>query len=425
MAASLPKTVSKRAAASYLLILHHSVHERLAPFQSVPIAALKMSSGSDSLDDSDSDLSTGPDNELILQYLNDFEPHRYPTGAALVPDRTDRIWHNTYTERTRHSFSSTVPEGPLYGADGLRHSSLTTTASRDSTRWQEPRPRHVPGQQRYYRPASRLVGPEPRRYSPLLPALPERELRPPHKHWHEGSSPSPRVGLRREVLAPSPLSREAGGGRETAVVLSGGVRPAYGSMDVLPDSGRTEHADATFSSDWPLVRYQQPRDSGIEVEEQSSTGETKIENTPAQWFSSSIYKVPERAEAPDLKKRLWSWEALPGVEQDVQGSPEDLGGEDSSSSANAPERAETPQLKRTPWSWEALPGIEPEGERGPQQQSGAPLLAIEGPGAEKAESGALVIFSGSSSLRRQPAQKRSMVMRSLGSKFGIGRARGD
>ncbi len=123
------------------------------------------------------------------------------------------------------------------------------TASQDSTRWQEPRPRHEPGQQRFYRPASRLVGPEPRAWSPLLPALPQRELRRPHKHWHEGSTPSPRLGVRREVLPPSPLSREAGGGRETAVVLAGGVRQAYGSMDALPGPERTEHADATSSSD--------------------------------------------------------------------------------------------------------------------------------------------------------------------------------
>ncbi|KAK0935110.1 hypothetical protein LTR48_007781 [Friedmanniomyces endolithicus] len=274
-----------------------------------------MSSGSDSLDDSDSDLSTGPDNELILQYLNDFEPHRYPSGAALVPDRTDRIWHNTYTERTRHSFSGSASNHPAYSADGSRISSMTTTASQDSTtRWQEPRPRHVPGQQRYYMPTSRMVGPEPRAWSPLLPAVPQRELRPPHRHWHEGSAPSPRPRHDRALL-PSPLSREAGKGSETAVVLSGGARPACGSTDALPGLERTEHADATSSSEWPLVKYQQPRDSGIEVEEQKP-GECRVENTPAQWFSSAI-KTPERAGTPDLKRRLWSWEALPGVEQDV------------------------------------------------------------------------------------------------------------
>ncbi|KAK0949330.1 hypothetical protein LTR91_026545 [Friedmanniomyces endolithicus] len=172
------------------------------------------------------------------------------------------------------------------------------------------------------------------------------------------------------------------------------------------------------------VKFQRPRDLGIEVVEQSA-GESKIENTPAQWFSSAI-KAPERAGTPDLKRRLWSWEALPGVEQDVQGSPKDLGEEKTSSNgANAPDRAETPLLKRTPWSWEALPGIEPGDERSQQQpQLGAPLLAIEGPRIENAESDALVVFSGSSSLRRQPAQKRSLALRSLGSKFGIGRGRG-
>ncbi|KAK0275351.1 hypothetical protein LTR35_011053 [Friedmanniomyces endolithicus] len=383
-----------------------------------------MSSGSDSLDDSDSDLSNGPDNELILQYLNDFEPHRYPSGAALVPDRTDRIWHNTYTERTRHSFSGSASNHPSYSADGSRISSLTTTASQDSTtRWQEPRPRHVPGQQRYYMPTSRMVGPEPRAWSPLLPAVPQRELRPPHRHWHEGSAPSPRPRHDRALL-PSPLSREAGKGGETAVVLSGGARPACGSTDALPGPERTEHADATSSSEWPLVKYQQPRDSGIEVEEQKPGG-SKIENTPAQWFSSAI-KTPKRVGSPDLKRTPWSWEALPGVEQDVQGSPKDLRGETASSSTvKAPEGAEPPHLKPTPWSWEAVPGIEQEhGESRQPQQSGAPLLAIEGPGLDNVESDALVIFSGPSLLRRQPAQKRSLVMRSFGGKFGIGRGRG-
>ncbi|KAK1823668.1 hypothetical protein LTR12_001854 [Friedmanniomyces endolithicus] len=385
-----------------------------------------MSSGSDSLDDSDSDLSNGPDNELILQYLNDFEPHRYPSGAALVPDRTDRIWHNTYTERTRHSLSGTVPEGPLYGPDGLRHGSLTTTASQDSTtRWQEPRPRHVPGQQRYYRPVSRLVGPEPRVWSPLLPPLPQRDLRPPRADRYERSTPSPRVGHRREVLPPSPLSREADGGRVTTLVVPPVRSAAQGSMDALPDPGRSEHRNATFPSDWPLVKYQQPRDSGIEVEEQS-TGEPKIENTPSQWFSSGVKAPINDVGPPDRTQRLWSWEALPDVEQDVQGSPKDLREETASSSTvKAPEGAEPPHLKRTPWSWEALPGIEQEhGESRQPQQSGAPLLAIEGPGLENVESDALVIFSGSSSLRRQPAQKRSLALRSLGSKFGIGRGRG-
>ncbi|TKA43499.1 hypothetical protein B0A54_05281 [Friedmanniomyces endolithicus] len=383
-----------------------------------------MSSGSDSLDDSDSDLSTGPDNELILQYLNDFEPHRYPSGAALVPDRTDRIWHNTYTERTRHSLSGSASNHPSYSADGSRISSLTTTASQESTtRWQELRPRHVPGQQRFYRPVSRLVGPEPRAWSPLLPALPQRELRPPRADRYERSTPSPRVGHRREVLPPSPLSREADGGRETAVVVSRPF-PLYGSTPALHDPRSTELDDAIVSSDWPLVKYQQPRDSGIEVEEQKP-GESKIENTPAQWFSSAI-KTPKRVGSPDLKRTPWSWEALPGVEQDVQGSPKDLRGETASSSTvKAPEGAEPPHLKRTPWSWEALPGIEQEhGESRQPQQSGAPLLAIEGPGLDNVESDALVIFSGPSLLRRQPAQKRSLVMRSFGSKFGIGRGRG-
>ncbi|KAK0783259.1 hypothetical protein LTR02_016073 [Friedmanniomyces endolithicus] len=382
-----------------------------------------MSSGSDSLDDSDSDLSTGPDNELILQYLNDFEPHRYPSGAALVPDRTDRIWHNTYTERTRHSFSGSASNHPSYSADGSRISSLTTTASQDSTtRWQEPRPRHVPGQQRYYRSVSRLVGPEPRAWSPLLPALPQRELRPPRADRYERSTPSPRVGHRREVLPPSPLSREAGDSTETALVVSRGVRSVYGSTGALPCPGGSEHSDATSPSDWPLVKYQQPRDSGIEVEEQKP-GVSKIENTPAQWFSSAI-KTPKRVGSPDLKRTPWSWESLPGVEQDVQGSPKDLRGETASSTSNKPpEGAETPHLKRTPWSWEALPVMILDGEKR-QQQSGAPLLAIEGPGMENTKSDALVIFSGPSSLRRQPAQKRSLTLRSLGSKFGIGRGRG-
>ena len=42
-----------------------------------------MSSDSDSLNSSSSASSNGPDNAVVLQYLNDFRPIRYPTGAAL------------------------------------------------------------------------------------------------------------------------------------------------------------------------------------------------------------------------------------------------------------------------------------------------------------------------------------------------------
>ncbi|TKA81480.1 hypothetical protein B0A55_02933 [Friedmanniomyces simplex] len=354
-----------------------------------------MSSDSDSLDDSDSDsdLSARPDNALILQCLNDFEPHRYPTGAALVPDRTQRVWHNSYPERTRRSLSPADPYGALYSADGSRISSLTTNTSRDSSsspggwREQQRRPGHEPGQQRYYRPASRLVDPERRTFPPLLPPPPQRELRRPYAQRYGQRSTSPPGMAAPRVFPPSPLSREAEHVRENVLALTQGPYPPYGSAAALGGPrGADMHDNETPSAGWLSLEERQPRDSGIELEGQCTDDDgldkqapvNGVQDVNAEELAGGTMALV-LAEAPDLKKRLWSWEALPSEEQND-------------------EREE--------------------------QQPDTPSVAMGGSEAEKAQSDALVTMSASSSLRRQPAQQRSLAMRSLGGKFGIGRRRG-
>ncbi|TKA81474.1 hypothetical protein B0A55_02935 [Friedmanniomyces simplex] len=290
-----------------------------------------MSSDSDSLDDSDSDsdLSAGPDNALILQYLNDFEPHRYPTGAALVPDRTQRVWHNSYAERTRRSLSPADPYGALYSADGSRISSLTTNTSRDSSsssvgcREQQRRPGHEPGQQRYYRPASRLVDPERRTFPPLLPPPPQRGLRRPYAQGYgQQSTPPPGRAAPRQ-FPPSPLSRKVEDVRETSSPLVQGPSPSYSSLTRRPGPSGAEREDSVSSVGWLSLEERQPRDPGIEVEGQCTgdDGTDKqapvngVQDVDAEELAGDTMALV-LAEAPDLKKRFWSWEALPSVEQD-------------------------------------------------------------------------------------------------------------
>ncbi|KAK3117503.1 hypothetical protein LTR53_001103 [Teratosphaeriaceae sp. CCFEE 6253] len=139
-----------------------------------------MSSSSDDSSDSDPD---GPDNELILQYLNDFEPHRYPTGAALQPFRPPQ-WagggHNSFTERTRRDLAQ-VP--------GLWLDSRVTSATDPGVEAWEHRPRHEMGQQRFYRPASRASH-HPERMA-LSPPMPSPGARAPPVRQAGAPGPSP------------------------------------------------------------------------------------------------------------------------------------------------------------------------------------------------------------------------------------------
>ncbi|KAK3618387.1 hypothetical protein LTR56_024691 [Elasticomyces elasticus] len=107
-----------------------------------------MSSDSNSGSSSSGSIS-GSDHELILHYLNDFGPHRYPTGAPLQIHNVQRAHHSSYTTRMRQSMPP--PPQEVYSS---RATSLTASSVDESQYSSTPR------QQTYHLPSPRLFSHE-------------------------------------------------------------------------------------------------------------------------------------------------------------------------------------------------------------------------------------------------------------------------
>ncbi|KAK5693920.1 hypothetical protein LTR97_009537 [Elasticomyces elasticus] len=129
-----------------------------------------MSSDSNSGSSSSGSIS-GPDHELILHYLNDFGPHRYPTGAPLQIHNVQRAHHSSYTTRMRQSMPP--PPQEYYSS---RATSLTARSVDDSqyasTQPQQsnhlPSPRLFSHERFIERPARRNLIPAPSYHQTLF-----------------------------------------------------------------------------------------------------------------------------------------------------------------------------------------------------------------------------------------------------------------
>ena len=151
--------------------------------------------------------SSAPSQDLILQYLNDFEPHRYPTGAALQLGPGHAGHRHSFADRTRRLWSPHSPRPPSGTALTASSGSLGSAVSRPTARVD--RPHHIRGQQRYYQP--------PCRTSSLGHSAP-----PP---------PTPMVSHRSRVASPLAGVTEASPGVVSALSLQesafwGGARGA-------------------------------------------------------------------------------------------------------------------------------------------------------------------------------------------------------
>ena len=140
---------------------------------------------------------------LILQYLNDFEPHRYPTGAALQLGPGHAGHRHSFADRTRRLWSPHSPRPPSGTALTASSGSLGSAVSRPMAHVD--RPHHVRGQQRYYQP--------PCRTSSLGPSAP-----PPPTPRPFGA-PSPMVSHGSRVVSPLAGVTEASPGVVSALSL--------------------------------------------------------------------------------------------------------------------------------------------------------------------------------------------------------------
>ncbi|KAK3625741.1 hypothetical protein LTR56_020245 [Elasticomyces elasticus] len=129
-----------------------------------------MSSDSNSGSSSSGSIS-GPDHELILHYMNDFGPHRYPTGAPLQIHNVQRAHHSSYTARMRQS--RPPPPQEVYSS---RATSLTASSVDESQYSSAPRQQinHLPSPRLFSherfieRPARRNLIPVPSYHQTLF-----------------------------------------------------------------------------------------------------------------------------------------------------------------------------------------------------------------------------------------------------------------
>ncbi|KAK5674208.1 hypothetical protein LTS10_013045 [Elasticomyces elasticus] len=129
-----------------------------------------MSSDSNSGSSSSGSIN-GPDHELILHYLNDFGPHRYPTGAPLQIHNVQRAHHSSYTTRMRQSMPP--PPQETYSS---RATSLTASTVDESQYTSAPRqqidhlqsPRLFSHERFIERPARRNLIPVPSYHQTLF-----------------------------------------------------------------------------------------------------------------------------------------------------------------------------------------------------------------------------------------------------------------
>ncbi|KAK5704518.1 hypothetical protein LTR17_021826 [Elasticomyces elasticus] len=138
-----------------------------------------MSSDSNSGSSSSGSIN-GPDHELILHYLNDFGPHRYPTGAPLQIHNVQRAHHSSYTTRMRQSMPP--PPQEVYSS---RATSLTARSVDESQYSSTPRQQidHLPSPRLFSherfieRPARRNLIPVPSYHQTLfIPRIRPRQL---------------------------------------------------------------------------------------------------------------------------------------------------------------------------------------------------------------------------------------------------------
>ncbi|KAK5739803.1 hypothetical protein LTR17_005089 [Elasticomyces elasticus] len=129
-----------------------------------------MSSDSNSGSSSSGSIS-GPDHELILHYLNDFGPHRYPTGAPLQIHNVQRAHHSSYTTRMRQSMPPPPQEVYSSRATSLTASTIDGSQYSSAPRQQIdhlPSPRLFNHERFIERPARRNLIPVPSYHQTLF-----------------------------------------------------------------------------------------------------------------------------------------------------------------------------------------------------------------------------------------------------------------